>query len=625
MGKLRGGILKTIATMKNLFKNLMLVAVAAMAFTACQNEPEMDINAVEKTVITFDAKFDDTRSAFGELNGETETFSSYWEGNEVAKFNHWSVSNGNYEDVNVTIDSEDRFVVEFAREIDNTHTIDAYVPASAWSITKSDWELDSNDDPYYNDVYREYTIPAEQNPTATSVDPKAHILKASVVFDSSNSYSLVFKHQVAYGKLNLKNFAGTGVTSYVLDINGDKYVINSENTTGVWFACKPAEVENMTLSVVASEGTYTKPLVENGNKALEFVKGQVAEFTVNMVDATTGEVVDTFNPNILATNLVWDGSYFKMTGDVVSGTFWGHSGDYIRIYINSADRPNNKSIKPGSYTGCGSSSPQVGEFGSRISHHWGTVIYPAAFGSTSTLDVKFADGAYTVILTHEGTTYGYKGMPDGWEAPAGGGTPEPVKLAAPTATATDITAESITVSWDAVANASGYAVAINGGAEQSVATTSCTFSGLEAETDYVITVVAKGNGTDYLDSAAATVNAKTEAAAGGGDEGDDALAVTLTFFADNGYYIFKGSDGCNYLLGLRSFDTGVYDLSDNTQVITATTVWTDSNTKYQTFQGTPFQPGDTLELTKHSTYFSLVIRATVNGKKVVATCANTTF
>ena len=51
--------------MKNLFKNLMLVAVAAMAFTAC-TETNDEVNAVvNKTIVTGVASFgDDTRSGF---------------------------------------------------------------------------------------------------------------------------------------------------------------------------------------------------------------------------------------------------------------------------------------------------------------------------------------------------------------------------------------------------------------------------------------------------------------------------------------------------------------------------------------------------------------------------------
>ena len=306
--------------MKNLFKNLMLVAVAAMAFTACEKDIVTggeEQNAEGATRITFKADFaDDTRSYFGEKTDEG-AYPSFWEGNEVAKFNYWKSNLGNQGDKEATI-NDGKFTVEFGKAIDTGMIVEAYVPAASWSDVKHEW--DSNYD--YCEVYRTYSLPTQQNPTATSVDPKAHILKASVVADGSDNYNLIFEHQVAYGKLSLKNFAGTGVTSYVLTINDIVYVVNSENTADVWFACEPAVVENMTLSVVASEGTFTKTLVdENSDKTLKFVKGQVSTFAVKMdgVNPEGVEVVE-FDGTIKSwkykayNSSTWDYE-FLVTGD----------------------------------------------------------------------------------------------------------------------------------------------------------------------------------------------------------------------------------------------------------------------------------------------------------------------
>ncbi|MEE0863506.1 MAG: hypothetical protein U0L61_00030 [Alistipes sp.] len=138
---------------------------------------------------------------------------------------------------------------------------------------------------------------------------------------------------------------------------------------------------------------------------------------------TTGKDPNKF-ADVVANKIIWDSSNgaFKMTGEVVSGTAWGHSSDYIRLYINESDRPGNNSIKVGTYTGCNSTSPQAGQFGARLSLYWGNVTYPANFGSQSTVEVSYDEAVgYTIVLTHNNVTYGYKGMPDGWVAPAEGG------------------------------------------------------------------------------------------------------------------------------------------------------------------------------------------------------------
>lgn len=405
---------KTIATMKSIFKSLMLVAVAATTFTACQKESVDLGKAEQKTVITFNAQIEntETRTYFGDYV-ENEGYPTLLSGNEVAKFNHWTTQNGNMENVVATV-NDGSFTVAFYNTVAYGATIDAYLPASAWADPTGTWY-----DNYTSCVVAsEYTIPAEQNPTPASVDEKAHIFKATTTYQSNDNIDLVFEHQVAYGKLSLANFDDTNVTQYVLTINGEIYVVNAEWTDNVWFACEPGAVTEMSISVVADKGTYTKQLAISEDNPLNFVKGQVSVFTVDMTGVNAGADVDTFNPDITLETLVYtsdsNGNMFKFT----SSEFPYPNNDYVQIYLNEANYTST-SIEIGRYTGNGNGSqsnynPAAGQFACKMTENYNTV-FPKEFTSESTLEVSFTDGVYTIILTHKGKTYGYKGSPSGWE------------------------------------------------------------------------------------------------------------------------------------------------------------------------------------------------------------------
>ena len=96
-------------------------------------------------------------------------------------------------------------------------------------------------------------------------------------------------------------------------------------------------------------------------------------------------------------------------------------------------------------------------------------------------------------------------------------------LATPVVTAT-ASANSITVSWAAVAGAKDYTVTC-GAASQTVTATTATFANLEYATDYTISVVANpADSTVNSASEAGTAKVTTEAAQGGAD----GLMVALT-------------------------------------------------------------------------------------------------
>ncbi|MBR0224685.1 MAG: fibronectin type III domain-containing protein, partial [Thermoguttaceae bacterium] len=85
------------------------------------------------------------------------------------------------------------------------------------------------------------------------------------------------------------------------------------------------------------------------------------------------------------------------------------------------------------------------------------------------------------------------------------GAVAPTKLGTPTITTTTATTNSTTIKWNAVTNASGYALAYKKSTDSvftvvSTTSTSITINGLTPDTSYDVKVYAKGNGTTYTDS-----------------------------------------------------------------------------------------------------------------------------
>jgi hypothetical protein len=115
---------------------------------------------------------------------------------------------------------------------------------------------------------------------------------------------------------------------------------------------------------------------------------------------------------------------------------------------------------------------------------------------------QLTDGDNVKVVFYYGTHTATEPEPD----------PDPVQLGTPSVTATT-TANSVTLTWTAVENATSYEVTFNDGEPETVTdATSFTASDLEASTEYSFSVVAKGDGESYTDSEAATGTATTAAA-----------------------------------------------------------------------------------------------------------------
>ena len=135
---------------------------------------------------------------------------------------------------------------------------------------------------------------------------------------------------------------------------------------------------------------------------------------------------------------------------------------------------------------------------------------------------------YTSSTGTQATLYRLEGGetpdPEEPETPA-----EPVQLAMSDITCSAQTENSLTFTWTAVTNATGYEVTCNNKTE-TVTTTQYVAENLVASTSYTISVVAKGNGTDYLDSVPKTQTGTTkeEQQSGGGDDSAEPVTISKT-------------------------------------------------------------------------------------------------
>ena len=199
--------------MKNLFKSLMTVAVAAMAFTGCSNTFE-EVAPVQTSKFTVNAVAEDmTRTAFGEYNSTNKTYKTLWDGKEEVKVAINATKDAKSTKTTVSGDkSSASFAVSIKTgEVSAPYTFAALSPASAVvdevSAKYKSWNIE---------------FPTSQTPTANSCDPKAQILlgTSTTTYETMpSSVDLSFKHLSAYAKfsfINL-NLGNATVNSVVME------------------------------------------------------------------------------------------------------------------------------------------------------------------------------------------------------------------------------------------------------------------------------------------------------------------------------------------------------------------------------------------------------------------------
>lgn len=293
---------------------LGLTAVAAMCLFSCNKE---NVKPSESTqTITFTALTPDTKTHFGEKTGRS--YPTLWTGNEKVAVSYNGVAkttasvSGSGKSASI---SAEITVDEAAAE----HKFMLASPAAA--ITS----LDSGGDIYF-------TIPSVQTPGEGICDEAAQIIyaTASCTAEQLNSnISLTFKHLTAYGNMSvvLPKGAGkvkeiklmtaaTGLTgSYRYgslglreDVKKDELTLVTDKTTGIFFACAPADLnsEKLVVRVTTDKGVYEKDIDLTG-KNLSFTAGKVSKFTVKDFKGLVSE----------SWSLVTDASTLKVGDELV--------------------------------------------------------------------------------------------------------------------------------------------------------------------------------------------------------------------------------------------------------------------------------------------------------------------
>ena len=300
--------------MKNIFKSLMLVAVAAMGI-ACQEKFEENIAPINpnEVVMTITADADETRTWIDEANDKVQ-----WSEGDQLKVIENSKTYRTTTATTIAADGTAKFKVAFpANTSASEFTYNAIFPASA--VTEDDADAVSA-------AKIKVTVKDQQNATATSFDPAADILVAKqVVADAQpTELNMQFKRLVAMGKMTLNGLPADAKISQVVFTAGASDILAGRNyvnaTTGmvseygyfgktnaitvnyaevissrdIYFISNPFTMEageSFKVKVVCEDKSYTREVEIPEGRSLTFAEGDLATFSVDMSNAEVESVV----------------------------------------------------------------------------------------------------------------------------------------------------------------------------------------------------------------------------------------------------------------------------------------------------------------------------------------------
>ena len=294
-----------------MFRNLMLVAVAAMAFVSCQNEGVEEVVRPQEVAMTIIADVDDTRTVIDEENNRVN-----WSEGDALKVIENSATYRTTTAINIDSNGKAQFTVSFPANTEATSfTYNAIYPATA--VVEDEAEKINNEKV-------KVIVKDQQKPTATSFDPEADILVSKHIETETQPtvLNMQFKRLVALGKMILKNLpaevnsisqvifiadgenskaiagrnyvnATTGeVTEYGYFGDTNTITMNYNEpikTRDIYFTCNPFELvagETFTIKAICNNATYTREVAIPEGRSLTFAEGELNTFSVDMTNAT---------------------------------------------------------------------------------------------------------------------------------------------------------------------------------------------------------------------------------------------------------------------------------------------------------------------------------------------------
>lgn len=333
--------------MKNIFKYLMLVAVAAMGIACQENfEEVMTPNTTDEVVMTINAENDDTRTYIDEANNKVQ-----WSENDLLKVIENSATYRTTTKIAIDAEGKAQFTVAFpANTTASAFTYNAVYPASA--VVEDDADKIAA-----NKI--KVIVKDQQNATATSFDPAADMLVSKQLEREAQptELNMQFKRLVSLGKMTLEGLPADAEISQVIftaaasDVLAGRNFVNATTgkvseygyynktntitinydkaiaTRDIYFTCNPFEMEageTFKVKVVCGDKSYSREVEIPAGRTLTFTEGNLGIFSVDMTNAAV-ESVSRFAEGkyvVIAKN---GSKYYAMKGVKGSGNFMTHS------------------------------------------------------------------------------------------------------------------------------------------------------------------------------------------------------------------------------------------------------------------------------------------------------------
>lgn len=316
--------------MRRIFKSLILIATAAIAFVSCSKDNNLTDNPNGTVSLNFVSSSEGTRTVFGHIEGNS--YPVIWNVNDKVQIfldeNYPVEASAAFGGENTAFDN-----VTLNGTPKDNGTIWVVYPKGVYDKNNS-----NNNQPGCTGIssnYKQFYIylPDVQTPVTGSCDPKAQVLYAEKSYAKAELASGAtidlgaFHHATAYGNTIIKgvkdgekistvtltfpqNVAGTtcyfnyekynSLEKYNLDAaksskNTNTITLNVGNVTGnsYLFGIAPFSCKGKSISVVVTTtngATYTKTVSvpSSGAQAFDFEQGKVTKFTVSVESSSTG-------------------------------------------------------------------------------------------------------------------------------------------------------------------------------------------------------------------------------------------------------------------------------------------------------------------------------------------------